>query len=83
MRREGDRLRDMLNYSRRIRDRVAGVPREEFYDDPDLQLALTYLIQTVGEAASHVPKVTRARLDSIPWAQIIGMRQIMVHGYLL
>lgn len=81
MRCEGDRLRDMLTYSRRIRDRVAGVAREEFDDDSNLQLALTYLIQVVGEAASHVPKDTRARLDSIPWAQIVGMRQILVHGY--
>ncbi len=81
MRRESDRLQDMLAYSRRIRDRVASVARAEFDDDPDLQLALTYLIQVVGEAASHVSGETRTRSPLIPWTQIVGMRQIMVHGY--
>jgi uncharacterized protein with HEPN domain len=47
-------LLDMPVLARRIRDRVAGLEREQLDADEDLQLALTHLIQNVGEAASRI-----------------------------
>ena len=35
----------------------------------------------IGEAASRISEETRARHPNIPWTQIIGMRNRIVHGY--
>ena len=68
-------LLDMLLFGRRIRDRMAGVTHDEFDGDEDLQLAITYLIQIVGEAASRVSQSLRDSYPQVPWTQIIGMRR--------
>ena len=35
----------------------------------------------VGEALSHVPPDVRDRHPQVPWREIIGMRNILAHGY--
>jgi uncharacterized protein with HEPN domain len=44
-------------------------------------LALQQLIQTIGEAARRVPEEFRVLHTEIPWPEIIGMRNIIVHRY--
>jgi uncharacterized protein with HEPN domain len=46
-----------------------------------LQNAVTHLVQTIGEAARHVPEVYREEHPEIPWGEIIGMRHRIVHDY--
>jgi uncharacterized protein with HEPN domain len=74
-------LGDMLDYGRRAHAKVAAMRFEEWQADENAQLAVTYLVQIVGEAASHVSSVTRASLPDLPWARIVGMRHHLVHGY--
>jgi len=38
-------------------------------------------LQMVGEAARALPAEVRAHAPEIPWPQIIGMRNVLVHGY--
>ena len=75
------RLHDMLEAAQKIRDLVARESRESFDENEVLQLALRYLVLIIGEAAYHVSRERRARYPGIPWAQIIGMRHHLVHGY--
>ena len=75
-------LVDMLLFARRIDAKIRAVGREEFDEDEDLQLALTHLIQIVGEAASRSSEELRKQYPAIPWVQIIGMRHRIVHDYL-
>ena len=49
--------------------------------DEVLQLALVRLIEMIGEAASRVTKATCSAHPEIPWPQIVGMRNRLVHGY--
>ncbi len=82
MRRPDDALfLDMLVHGRRIGSKVAGVSRAKFDGDEDLQLALVYLIQVVGEAASRLTQEQRDAHPGIPWRDIIGMRHVIVHDY--
>lgn len=39
-------------------------------------------LELLGEAARHVPEEARALAPDIPWRRIIGMRNVLVHGYL-
>jgi uncharacterized protein with HEPN domain len=79
--RERSYLTDMLVYARKANSRVAGLTRAEFDQNETLQLAVTYLIQIVGEAASRLSEVTRATLPDLPWHDMIGMRHRLVHHY--
>ena len=49
--------------------------------DRTLSLATLRCLEIVGEAASHIPASLRQQHPQIPWPQIIGMRNRLVHGY--
>jgi uncharacterized protein with HEPN domain len=38
-------------------------------------------LQIIGEAARALPEEVRAMAPDIEWAKIIGMRNVLVHGY--
>ena len=46
-----------------------------------LARALVKCLEIVGEAASQVSRETRTRAENIPWAQINGMRNRLIHAY--
>jgi uncharacterized protein with HEPN domain len=72
----------LLDASRRAHAKAAGVTKEQFDADDTLQLALTYLVQNVGEAATKVPESVRVSCPQIDWIAITGMRHRIVHDYL-
>lgn len=72
---------DMLQYAREARALAADRTTEDFHRDRTLQLALTYLVQIVGEAASRMSPGTRDALPELPWSEMAGMRNRIVHDY--
>jgi uncharacterized protein with HEPN domain len=46
-----------------------------------LSLALTRLMEVVGEAANRVPIEIREEIKEIPWAGVVGLRNRLIHGY--
>ena len=72
----------MLDISRKIIERTAGLTRERFDGNEDLRLALLHLVQTIGEAARRVSPQGRAAHPEIPWREITGMRHRIVHDYM-
>lgn len=46
-----------------------------------LCLAVTRLIELIGEAASQYPKELQMQYPQIPWAKMISMRNRLIHGY--
>ena len=72
----------MLDMTRSAANKITGITRQNYDDDENLRLALTHLIQTIGEAARQVSPEFRQTHDEIPWRQIIGMRHRVVHDYL-
>lgn len=75
-------LGHMLDVSLQAISKVRGVGREDFDEDENLRLALTHLIQMIGEAARRVSAESRQKHPEIPWTDIIGMRHKVVHDYL-
>ncbi len=74
-------LRDMLDYSRRAVEAVTQSERSDLDSDFVLAAALERFIEIIGEAASKVSAGTKAGAPQIPWREIIGMRNRLVHGY--
>jgi uncharacterized protein with HEPN domain len=71
----------MRDYARKALEMTAGREREDLDKDEMLRLALTHLVEPVGEAASQVPAEQRDRHAGIPWAKVVGMRHRLIHGY--
>ena len=46
-----------------------------------LVLALQRLLEVIGEAAKHVPEHIRSQAPAIPWRQVTGMRDVLIHAY--
>ena len=59
-----------------------GKTRQDYDSDTALRLALTHLIQVIGEAARRVSSQFRERHPQIPWDAIAGMRSKIVHDYM-
>ena len=81
--REDDEIR-LLHMLDAAREAVAfsrGRTRGDLNNDRQLVLALVKDVEIVGEAATQVTKVTRQQLPDIPWEQIVGMRNRLVHAY--
>ena len=74
-------LRDMLDHARRAVGAVAEKERSDLESDYILAAALERFIEVVGEAASKVSLETRASAPQVPWREIVGMRNRLVHGY--
>ncbi len=74
-------LRDMVDHARRAIAAVAGKERGDLDTNHVLAAALERFIEVVGEAASKVSPAARGSLPAVPWFEIIGMRNRLVHGY--
>lgn len=72
----------MLDTARKIREKSQGLTREAFDRDENLRLALAHLIQVLGEAARNASPAFQQAHPEIPWRQIIGMRNRVVHDYM-
>ena len=74
-------LGQMLDNAREAIEIARDADAARFESDRVLRLALTRLVQVVGEAARKVSPEGRATYPAIPWRSIVGMRHILVHEY--
>ncbi|HEY7220389.1 MAG TPA: HepT-like ribonuclease domain-containing protein [Candidatus Binatia bacterium] len=71
----------MLDHSHEVVAMAQGKTRQDLDRDRKLNLSLVRLLEIVGEAASRVPKQERDRYSDIPWSEIVGLRNRLIHGY--
>jgi uncharacterized protein with HEPN domain len=75
------RLRHMLDAARQAIDFTSGRNRDSLDSDPMFRRAVVSCIQGIGEAAVRVDSEARALLPTVPWRQIVEMRNRLVHAY--
>ncbi|MGA8052704.1 MAG: HepT-like ribonuclease domain-containing protein [Burkholderiales bacterium] len=75
------RIFHMIEASEQALAFVAGRVRADLDTDAMLRLALTRAVEVVGEAAAKVSEVGRTELRAVAWAQMIGMRNRLIHAY--
>jgi len=80
MRDPKERLRDILDAIAALQ-RYSDRTRLDFDQDELLQVWFLRHLQIIGEAARSIPEDIRALAPDIPWPNIVGMRNILVHGY--
>ncbi len=75
------RLRHMLDAARKAVELTKTCKRDDLDKDEKLALALVRLLEILGEAAKSVSDQRRQEYPSIPWRQIAGTRDRLIHGY--
>lgn len=75
-----ERILDMLEAIERI-ERHAAKGRAEFEKDELIQSWMVHHLQIVGEAAAKLGRDFLEQHSSIPWPQIVAMRNVLVHNY--
>jgi uncharacterized protein with HEPN domain len=74
-------MRHMLDHAREALAMVSGRSRHDLDTDRMFQLALTHLVEIIGEAANRVSREGRSRHPYIPWQDAINTRNRFIHGY--
>ncbi len=74
-------LRHMLSHAREAVALIQGRQRADLDSDRLLNLGLVRLVEIVGEAANRVGAPTQQANPAIPWAEIVSMRNRLIHGY--
>lgn len=74
-------LRQILSHAIEAVQIVDGRTRADLDRDRMLNLALSRLLEIIGEAANRVPDEIQAKYPDLPWLQMIGARNRLIHGY--
>jgi len=71
----------MLDFSKRIVRRTAGISINDFLENNDLQDMILYAIGQVGENANAVSDTIRDAYPDMLWNAVIGIRNRVFHSY--
>ncbi len=74
-------LNHILDSIAKIEDFTEQIDEKDFKDNELVQSAVIRHIEIIGEAAKHLSKETRNEHTDIPWKDISGMRDKLIHGY--
>lgn len=81
MNRSNMSLNDILESMNRIDKYISGVEYDSFLNNQMLIDAVIRNLEIIGEAARNVPEEIRSKYPKIPWRNMIGLRNILIHQY--
>jgi len=74
-------IEDILGAIQKIERYTTGLDEERFRQDEKTVDAVVRNLEVIGEAARQLPEAFVAQHPSVPWRQIAGLRNRIVHGY--
>jgi len=77
----GDYIEDILESIKAIEEFVEEVKFEDFSEDKKTIFAVVRAIEIIGEATKQIPESIRNRYPEIPWRDMAGMRDKVIHQY--
>lgn len=75
------RLQHMRDYAVEAVALSQGRSRDHLDSDRLYNLAMTRLVEVIGESASRLSLATHERYPQIPWSEVIAVRNRLIHGY--
>jgi uncharacterized protein with HEPN domain len=74
-------LEDIKESADRIEEYSQGMSKTHFMEDIRTQDAIIRRLEIVEEAVKNIPEDFKSKYPNIPWKQIAGMRDVLIHGY--
>ena len=74
-------LKHILDAIQQIEQYLQGVTKEQFLQTKLLQDGVVRELEIIGEASRNLSEELRQKHSDIPWRQIIGMRNRIIHEY--
>lgn len=75
------RLKHIRDAAKEALSFTKGRTRKDLDRERMLSLALVRLIEIMGEAANSISEPCQIKYDKIPWRQLVGMRNRLIHAY--
>jgi len=75
-------IEHILDCIRKIKEFSEGISCKEFFDNELVQDAVIRNIELIGEASKKITPETKLISGEIPWKEIAGMRDKLIHDYL-
>jgi uncharacterized protein with HEPN domain len=74
-------LQDILNSILRIEQFIQNITEDEFKQDEKTQYAVIRAFEIIGEASKKISQDIKENHSDIPWREISGMRDKLIHDY--
>lgn len=74
-------IKDILESIGRIESYTKNKTEDDFFDNYEKQDAIMKRLEVIGEAVKHIPKDFKEKHSKIPWKDIAGMRDKLIHEY--
>lgn len=74
-------LQDILESIEKIEHYTKSTSLEEFLGDDEKQDAIMKRLEVIGEAVKNIPDEVKKKNSTIPWKDMAGMRDVLIHEY--
>lgn len=74
-------VEDILESIEKIEQYIQGVNPSRFEQDSSIQDAVIRRLEIIGEAVKRLPESVKIKQPNIPWKDIAGMRDVLIHEY--
>lgn len=72
---------DILESIQKIEQYTKGISRDDFMANTQAQDAVLRRLEIIGEAVKGIGDEVRSKYPAIPWKEIAGLRDVLIHGY--
>ena len=72
---------DILESIAKIEEYTAEIDFSHFLDNSQIQDAILRRLEIIGEAVKHIPKDLKKLHPDVPWKEIAGLRDVLIHEY--
>jgi len=76
-----DYLEDIQGAIEKVAEFIEGMTHDQFMRDAKTAFAVIRALEVLGEAAKNVPETVRQRYPEVPWREMAGMRDKLIHEY--